>query len=311
MEGKPYDAFISYRHVKSDETMEEWFCQNLEDYRDEGGRTKHYSIFVDKSGLSAGALTRNIISSMREVRNIILICTPDAIESGWVLRELRIFILVNTLDAYEFDGVARAAERDIDAELLSKAKYTGVTDRILPLVSGLSKERLEEAFPEIGKLDLQWFNITDFKGRRMEALHWIARSLGDPAQPGRSLKEKAASTAIPSASASMQAAPKAQKPRRRHHFGLVLFLLIIAAGGWYLYSNPGLIDGLIPSGGSIAETASEAEGDTGYIHVEETPEPEPEPEPEPSEPVEEPRSVRRSQQSMVQSYFDMPSITGF
>lgn len=94
-----YDAFISYRHCEPDSLIAEALHKKLEHYhiprvvRQFTGRKKISRIFRDKEELPLSSnLTDNIYEALDHSEFLILICSPESMESIWVQREVEYFV---------------------------------------------------------------------------------------------------------------------------------------------------------------------------------------------------------------------------
>lgn len=94
-----YDAFISYRHCEPDALIAEALHKKLEHYhiprvvRQFTGRKKISRIFRDKEELPLSSnLTDNIYEALDHSEFLILICSPESMESIWVQREVEYFV---------------------------------------------------------------------------------------------------------------------------------------------------------------------------------------------------------------------------
>lgn len=94
-----YDAFISYRHCELDSLIAEKLHKKLEHYhiprviQQVTGRKKISRIFRDKEELPLSAnLTDNIYQALDHSEFLILICSPESMQSVWVQREVEYFV---------------------------------------------------------------------------------------------------------------------------------------------------------------------------------------------------------------------------
>ena len=103
-----YWAFISYRHADNqaqDRSWATWLHQEIERYEipaelvgtyNDRGETipeRIYPLFRDEESLPAGSdLRTSIIHALDRSRNLIVLCSPRAIESRYVEEEIRYFI---------------------------------------------------------------------------------------------------------------------------------------------------------------------------------------------------------------------------
>jgi WD40 repeat protein len=92
----PFWAFISYSH--KDREWGDWLHRALETYRvpkklvDTGIPARVYPVFRDREELAtAPGLTSKIHAALRDSRNLIVICSPNAAASKWVDEEIRAF----------------------------------------------------------------------------------------------------------------------------------------------------------------------------------------------------------------------------
>lgn len=94
-----YDAFISYRHTELDSFVAQKMHKMLEHYRipkkiqQRSGKKKITRIFRDQEELPLSAdLSENITTALRHSEFLILICSPEAMESRWVRTEVKTFL---------------------------------------------------------------------------------------------------------------------------------------------------------------------------------------------------------------------------
>lgn len=93
-----YDAFISYRHTPKDSGIAERLHKALETYRTPGYLVKRgiprrlKRVFRDRDELpTSGDLGESIEQALAASRYLIVVCSPEALESVWVLREVELF----------------------------------------------------------------------------------------------------------------------------------------------------------------------------------------------------------------------------
>lgn len=94
-----YDAFISYRHTELDIFVAESLHKILERYRvpkrvqEISGKKKISRIFRDRDELPLSAdLAENIKNALEQSEYLIVICSPEAVQSAWVQREIQVFL---------------------------------------------------------------------------------------------------------------------------------------------------------------------------------------------------------------------------
>ena len=94
-----YDAFISYRHLPLDKAVAKKLHTELETYHipqsvaKATGKKKMGKVFRDEEELPlAVSLSENIEYALRASEWLIVICTPDLLESKWCLKEIDTFI---------------------------------------------------------------------------------------------------------------------------------------------------------------------------------------------------------------------------
>ena len=93
-----YDAFISYRHIPSDMHIAETLHKALETYRTpsylvkRGVAARLKKVFRDKEELPTSSdLGQDIEEALIASKYLIVICSPEAVQSQWVLREVEFF----------------------------------------------------------------------------------------------------------------------------------------------------------------------------------------------------------------------------
>ena len=93
-----YYAFISYQ--RKDEKWAKWLQRKLENYKlpvanakDAADKKSKYirPVFRDKTDLTAGPLPDALKEALRQSRYLIVICSPNAVESPWVNEEVETF----------------------------------------------------------------------------------------------------------------------------------------------------------------------------------------------------------------------------
>ena len=100
-----YDAFISYRHTEMDSFVAQKMHKMLERYRipkkiqQKSGKKKITRIFRDQEELPLSAdLSENITTALQHSEFLILICSPEAMESRWVRTEIETFLQTHSKD---------------------------------------------------------------------------------------------------------------------------------------------------------------------------------------------------------------------
>ena len=106
MTGDPplkYWAFISYSH--RDRRWADWLHKRMETYRVPrqivGGAvpTRVFPVFRDRDELSSAAdLTGKVVTALGDSRNLVVICSPEAVRSRWVNEEIRHFLRLGRQD---------------------------------------------------------------------------------------------------------------------------------------------------------------------------------------------------------------------
>lgn len=96
-----YYAFISYQ--RKDEKWAKWLQRKLENYKLPVANAKGVSdkktkyirpVFRDKTDLTAGPLPDALKEALHQSRYLIVICSPNAVQSPWVNEEIETFIKV-------------------------------------------------------------------------------------------------------------------------------------------------------------------------------------------------------------------------
>lgn len=94
-----YYAFISYQ--RKDEKWAKWLQRKLENYKLSVANTKDASdkkskyirpVFRDKTDLTAGPLPDVLKEALNQSRYLIVICSPNAVQSPWVNDEINTFV---------------------------------------------------------------------------------------------------------------------------------------------------------------------------------------------------------------------------
>ena len=94
-----YYAFISYQ--RKDEKWAKWLQRKLENYKLPVANAKEASnkkskyirpVFRDKTDLTAGPLPDALKEALQQSRYLIVICSPNAVQSPWVNEEIETFI---------------------------------------------------------------------------------------------------------------------------------------------------------------------------------------------------------------------------
>ena len=93
-----YDAFISYRHIPRDSRIAEKLHKSLETYRTpsylvkRGFPARLKKVFRDRDELPTSSdLNQDIEDALLKSKFLIVVCSPEAAKSKWVLREIEIF----------------------------------------------------------------------------------------------------------------------------------------------------------------------------------------------------------------------------
>ena len=99
METLHYDAFISYRHTPKDTAVAKELQQSLERFRIPKsirvayGKDRIDRIFRDQEDLEMTSdLSKKLDDSLRASDFLIVVCSPDYMQSEWCLHELETFI---------------------------------------------------------------------------------------------------------------------------------------------------------------------------------------------------------------------------
>lgn len=100
-----YDAFISYRHVELDSFVAEKLHKMLERYhipakiRKQTGKERINRVFRDREELPLSAdLGENINIALQNSDFLIVLCSPEALESRWVQSEIELFLKYHSLE---------------------------------------------------------------------------------------------------------------------------------------------------------------------------------------------------------------------
>ena len=100
-----YEAFISYRHVEPDRTVAKRLQRYLENFRIprhlESGRSDKRlgKLFRDEDELpTSSSLSAQIESALQHSRYLIVVCSPQSLESLWVQREVELFASLHGRD---------------------------------------------------------------------------------------------------------------------------------------------------------------------------------------------------------------------
>lgn len=97
-----YYAFISYQ--RKDEKWAKWLQRKLENYKLPVANAKNASdkkskyirpVFRDKTDLTAGPLPDALKEALNQSRYLIVICSPNAVQSPWVNDEINTFVNAN------------------------------------------------------------------------------------------------------------------------------------------------------------------------------------------------------------------------
>lgn len=129
-----YDAFISYRHKEMDSFAAEKIHKLLEHYhipkriQQVSGKKKIERVFRDREELpTSSSLADNIKTALENSEYLIVVCSPDVIESQWVQQEIALFLETHGRD--KILAVLIAGEPDeAFPELLRIAKEEVVGD---------------------------------------------------------------------------------------------------------------------------------------------------------------------------------------
>ena len=117
-----YAAFISYRHVDKDREWAEWLIHALETYRVPkhlqklGYPQRIGKVFRDEDELPLSSdLTDQIKQALTLSRNLIVICSPETLQSKWIAREIEMFQeqgKANRIHAFLIEGEPQTAFPD-------------------------------------------------------------------------------------------------------------------------------------------------------------------------------------------------------
>lgn len=127
--GIQYDAFISYRHVKTDSMVAEALHKKLEHYhipkkiQRETGKKKIRRIFRDQEELPLSSnLTDTIYEALDHSEFLIVICSPEALASEWVQMEVEYFVSHHGRDKVLTVLVRGESEESFPSLLCEKAE---------------------------------------------------------------------------------------------------------------------------------------------------------------------------------------------
>lgn len=157
-----YDAFISYRHKELDSFVAEKIHKSLERYhipkriQKVSGKKKIERVFRDREELpTSSSLADNIKTALENSEYLIVICSPDVIESQWVQQEIDLFLETHSRDKIlavlisgepdeSFPERIRIAKEEVTDE---EGNKTVVSKMIEPLAADIragSKKEMEK-----------------------------------------------------------------------------------------------------------------------------------------------------------------------
>ena len=100
-----YDAFISYRHMEPDAAIAKKLARALETYsipryiKKASGKKRMGKVFRDQDELpTSGSLSENINAALRDSEWLVVVCSPDLVNSKWCMKEVDTFIELGRRD---------------------------------------------------------------------------------------------------------------------------------------------------------------------------------------------------------------------
>ncbi len=156
MAGYQYDAFISYRHVEHDMAVAKKLHTMLENYHIPAavasvcGKKKMGKIFRDEEELPlAVSLSENIEAALDASEWLIVICSPDLLESRWCMREIDYFISKGRRD-HILLVLARGGPAESFPPQLTRIETEEGYKDVEPLAANIASDKVSECIKKLG-----------------------------------------------------------------------------------------------------------------------------------------------------------------
>ena len=156
MSGCQYDAFISYRHVEHDMAVAKKLHTLLENYHIPAavasvcGKKKMGKIFRDEEELPlAVSLSENIEAALDASEWLIVICSPDLLESRWCMREIDYFISKGRRD-HILLVLARGGPAESFPLQLTRIETEDGSKDVEPLAANIASDKVSECIKKLG-----------------------------------------------------------------------------------------------------------------------------------------------------------------
>lgn len=161
-----YDAFISYRHKKQDSFAAEKIHKMLEQYhvpkriQKVSGKKKIERVFRDRDELPTSSnLGDNIRDALKNAEYLIVVCSPDVIESQWVQQEIELFLETHSRDKIlavlisgeplqAFPRQLRIAEEEVTGQ---DGRKTVIEKKVEPLAADIRAKSQREMEKKLKK----------------------------------------------------------------------------------------------------------------------------------------------------------------
>ena len=163
-----YCAFISYRHKPLDMAVAEKLHRVIEGYRiprsAAGDRKRMGLVFRDKEELPvSGDLNQDICNALDHSENLIVVCSPDTVESRWVKNEIDYFLQRHDR-THVFAVLAKGEPEEVFPERLTHPDPEHPEKTVEPLAADVRGQDIPAAVRNV----------------RRESLRLIAGMLGVP-----------------------------------------------------------------------------------------------------------------------------------
>ena len=142
-----YDAFISYRHMEPDAAIAKKLAKALETYgiprgiQKALGKKKMGKVFRDQDELpTAGSLSENIDAALRDSEWLIVICSPDLVNSKWCMKEIDTFIEMGRRDRILTLLVRGEPQESFPPQLCYITDADGMRKDVEPLAADIRTE---------------------------------------------------------------------------------------------------------------------------------------------------------------------------
>ena len=156
-----YDAFISYRHLPLDKAVAKKLHTELETYHipqsvsKATGKKKMGKVFRDEEELPLSvSLSENIEYALRTSEWLIVICTPDLLESKWCMKEIDTFIELGKRNNILLVLASGTPDTSFPPQLRTIVTEEGVKE-VEPLAANIVAEDIPQTVKKLGQEKLR------------------------------------------------------------------------------------------------------------------------------------------------------------